>query len=306
MTAPDQPRLDTPIKSVGVVLRAESSEVASVVERLSEICAARGVSVEVEARNEDGSGDPLASSPQWSRDKVDLVVSLGGDGTLLRAARSVIGTQIPVLGVNLGRLGFLTAVPASDLEAGLERVLDGEAVLDYRFVLRTTIPESAEISESTFFALNDVVVHTSGAARVTALAVHLGRAGNWEEVGSFTADGVIIATPTGSTAYSMSAGGPIIVPEVEGIVITPICPHSLAVRPLVVPAHQEIRVRPVDAQAEHQLTVDGQVVRVLDPGESVVVARERAPVPLVRLGDQTFLGTLRRKLNWAPKPPERT
>lgn len=304
MTGPDKPKLDTEISRVGVVVRAESPEVASVVDRLSEICAARGVSVTVET--EPGSGEAESSSTRWSRDHVDLVVSLGGDGTLLRAARSVVGTQIPVLGVNLGRLGFLTAVPASDLEAGLEQVLDGHAVLDYRFLLRTTIPESGEASGNTFHALNDVVVHTSGAARVTPLAISVGRGGNWEEVGSFTADGVIVATPTGSTAYSMSAGGPIIVPEVEAIVITPICPHSLAVRPLVVPAHHEIGIRPIDEQAEHQLTVDGQVVRVLKPGESVGVARERAPVPLVRMADQTFLGTLRRKLNWAPKPPERT
>ena len=249
--------------------------------------------------------EPGSDGLDLSSNPIDLLISLGGDGTLLRAARSVIGREIPVLGVNLGRLGFLTAVPASELEAGLERVFEGKAVLDLRFVLRAVIPEATGIGESTFFALNDVVVHTSGAARVTPLSVHLGRGGHWEEVGSFTADGLIVATPTGSTAYSMSAGGPIIMPEVEAMVITPICPHSLAVRPLVVPAHHEIRVQ-LDEPAEHQLTVDGQVVRVLEPGESVVVGREASPVPLVRLAHQTFLGTLRRKLNWAPKPPERS
>jgi NAD+ kinase len=137
------------------------------------------------------------------------------------------------------------------------------------------------------------------------LTLHVGSGSSREEVGSFAADGVILATPTGSTAYSMSAGGPIIVPSVECIVLTPICPHSLAVRPLVIPATQEVSVSSLDAAAEHQVTVDGQVERALGPQDTVVVSREDHPVRLVRLPGQTFFGTLRRKLNWAARPPER-
>ncbi len=124
-------------------------------------------------------------------------------------------------------------------------------------------------------------------------------------VGKFLGDGIIVSTPTGSTAYSLSAGGPIVVPDVECIVVTPICPHSLGVRPLVVPASDEITVNPLDPEHELQLTVDGQVARLIPPGAQVIVARGPEEVLLVRMPEQTFFGTMRRKLNWAARLPER-
>jgi NAD+ kinase len=299
------PRLEQPIRSIGVVLRNGSREVTGVLKDLVGICEEHGVAVAYEPTVGVRVAGPVGKLDLAS-DPVDLIVALGGDGTLLRAARLVIGREIPVLGVNLGRLGFLTAFPATELKAGMGEVLSGTAVLDLRFTLRTTIPGGPHPEADTFFALNDVVVHTSGAARVSHLMLEVRSGDSWEEAGSFSADGVILATPTGSTAYSMSAGGPIIVPEVDCVVITPICPHSLAVRPLVVPAHRPVRVRLLDGNAEHQLTVDGQVVRALEMSESVLVSREAAPVPLVRLANQSFLSTLRRKLNWAARGPERT
>lgn len=307
MIPPERVRLDAPIRSIGVVLRSESPEAAPVVERLDRFCMAHGVEVAFETDSDDPEGHTVGNLAVRGK-PVDLVVALGGDGTLLRAARTVLGTGIPVLGINLGRLGFLTSIPAVELEWGLEQALSGAAYLDLRFTLRTTVENEggADMPRPEFFALNDVVIHTRGAARVTPLRIEIGHPGAWEDAGSFSADGVILATPTGSTAYSMSAGGPIVVPEVECIVITPICPHSLAVRPLVLPAHREIRISLLGAHVGHQLTVDGQVVRELDTSEAVVVGRERAPVPLVRFQGQTFLGTLRRKLNWAARPPERT
>ena len=186
-------------------------------------------------------------------------------------------------------------------------MMAGEALIDQRFRLRAHIERGEQGLPPTddFFALNDIVVHTSGAARVTPLTLSIGRDGQLEEVGSFAADGVILSTPTGSTAYSMSAGGPIIVPEVEAIVVTPICPHSLAVRPLVVPSDQTLCVGALDPGSDHQLTVDGQVVHSLSPGDRVLVSREERPMSLVRLPGQTFFTTMRRKLNWAARPPER-
>ncbi|MEX2467527.1 MAG: NAD(+)/NADH kinase [Gemmatimonadota bacterium] len=297
MTASGRARLEGPIRSVGVVMRSASPEVGPALERLERFCSEHGIDVLFE---KEGSAPPL----ELEHERVDLIVALGGDGTLLRAARSVIGTGIPVLGINLGRLGFLTSLPSTDLEWGLERAVAGDAYLDFRFTLRTSVDGQEDVPA--FFALNDVVIHTRGAARVTPLNIEVGHSGVFEEAGSFSADGVILATPTGSTAYSMSAGGPIVAPDVECIVVTPICPHSLAVRPLVVPANREIRVGLLGSQIGHQLTVDGQVVRALETHESVVVGRERAPVPLVRFAGQSFLHTLRRKLNWAARPPERT
>lgn len=295
MTASGRARLEAPIRSIGVVMRAASPDVGPVLERLERFCEGHGIEVAFET----GSSPAL----DFRQDVVDLVIALGGDGTLLRAARSVIGTGIPVLGVNLGRLGFLTSLPSTELEWGLEHALAGEAYLDFRFTLRTAV--NGEGGVPPFFALNDVVVHTRGAARVTPLNIAVGHSGTFEDAGSFSADGVILATPTGSTAYSMSAGGPIVAPEVECIVVTPICPHSLAVRPLVVPANCEIQISLLGSQVGHQLTIDGQVVRGLETHESVVVGREREPVPLVRFAGQSFLQTLRRKLNWAARPPER-
>ena len=304
MTGAGAATLTGPVRSIGVVFRAKSAEVEAIVERVRRWAAEHDIAVAVEqgGEREDPAGP---SSLDFVANPVDLVVALGGDGTLLRAARLVVGTDTPVLGVNLGRLGFLTALPESYLEGGLHQVLQGKALIDHRFRLRAGIEVGGEATEDAFFALNDIVVHTSGAARVTPLTLHIGRDGERQEVGSFSADGVIIATPTGSTAYSMSAGGPIIVPEVECVVVTPICPHSLAVRPLVVPADAELCIASLDPLAEHQVTVDGQVVRRLDPLESVVVHREAHPLALVRLPGQTFFETMRRKLNWAARPPER-
>lgn len=303
-------RLEGPVRRLGVVYREHTPEVLRILERLRTWADAHDIRVAIEpnaGRDPEGALDLVA-------DPVDLVVALGGDGTFLRASRLVVGTEIPVLGVNLGRLGFLTAIPDSELEQGLDTVLRGEAVLERRHRLRAHIDSAAQhagaedeeaVLARSFYALNDIVVHTTGAARVTPLTLSIGAAPGLEEVGSFGADGVIVATPTGSTAYSMSAGGPIIVPEVEAVVVTPICPHSLAVRPLVVPADETVCIASLDPESDHHVTVDGQVVHRMAPGDRVVVVRDERPMALVRMPGQTFFGTMQRKLNWAIRSPER-
>jgi NAD+ kinase len=312
VSAPGADRLTGPIRAVGVVIRQRSTEIQNTLGRLTRWLEARGVEVVLERPALSEAPGEVAEQVTLgeSRQELDLVIALGGDGTLLRAARAVVGKGIPVLGVNLGRLGFLTALPDADLEIGLGAVFGGEAVLDRRFALRGHIEGADQAKGDNFFALNDIVVHTSGVARVTPLTLEVasgvGPNVSWEEVGSFSADGVILATPTGSTAYSMSAGGPIIVPSVDCIVVTPICPHSLTVRPLVMPATSEIRIGSPYPTSNHQVTVDGQVHRSLAPAESVIVAREPEPVALVRLPGQTFFTTMRHKLNWAARYPERS
>lgn len=304
MTPAASGKLEGPIGTVGIVVRDASPEVTRALDRLTAWLADRFVEVTVEEER-NGPRAPGETGLDTSGAAFDLVIALGGDGTLLRAARAVVGTDTPVLGVNLGRLGFLTSFPDAELEAGLADVFEGRARLDRRFTLRGQIERAGEVDGANFFALNDIVIHTSGAARVAPLTLHVGRGASREEIGSFAADGVILATPTGSTAYSMSAGGPIIVPDVECIVVTPICPHSLAVRPLVIPAHEVLTVTSLDPDAHHQVTVDGQVERGLEGSEAVVVAREERPVALVRLPGQSFFRTMRTKLNWAARPPER-
>ena len=299
----DRTSLPRPIRRVGVVLRRRNQDLPGALARLKDICAERDVAV-VFVERDVGEGPPDARA-DLVRDDLDLVVALGGDGTLLRAARLVAGRDIPVFGVNLGQLGFLTHTAQAELESGLSHVLDGECELDRRFTLQARIMSGGKPKGEALHALNDVVVHRPGATRVTPIHLVVHDGDLIDEIGSFSADGVILATPTGSTAYSLSAGGPIIVPEVECIIVTAICPHSLAVRPLVVPARDSIHVRPLDPTHELQLTVDGLLVKTLEPHDEVVVARGPHDVALVRLPGQTFFGTMRRKLNWAARPPER-
>jgi NAD+ kinase len=274
------------------------------VARLASICRNRGAELRFDPSDIELAPDG-ATPLDLEREPVDLLVALGGDGTLLRGARLVAGRGIPVLGVTLGRLGFLTSTAEEQIEEGVGQVLDGKGEVERRFTLRARVFNAGSLRGRPLSALNDIVVHKPGAARVTPIDLSVGEGEDRDEVGSFAADGVILATPTGSTAYSMSAGGPIIVPGMECTVITAICPHSLAVRPLVVPASTTITVRPLDPTHELQLTVDGQVERMLKAGEEIVVDRGEHDVLLVRLPGQTFFGTMRRKLNWAATPSER-
>lgn len=225
---------------------------------------------------------------------LDLLITLGGDGTLLRGARLVAPHAVPVLGVNLGYLGFLTSVAPHELEYALERVLAGEVVIDKRMVLSARAEAADGTVRGSFLALNDAVLHKGGFARVVRMSVHA----DGQEVGTFRADGIILSTPTGSTAYSLSAGGPIVSPSIDCIIATPICPHTLAVRPLVLPADETITVEMVSPAEEVVLTIDGQDGAALLPGDRLVVSRAPVPLCLVRLPGQTFFDTLRRKLRW--------
>ncbi|HEU0013091.1 MAG TPA: NAD(+)/NADH kinase [Longimicrobium sp.] len=228
------------------------------------------------------------------RPELDLLVTLGGDGTLLRGARMVALDGVPVLGVNLGRLGFLTSAGDADVDQALAHWLAGEYTLDERMVLAVHAEREDGEPGRMHVALNDAVLHKGGAARVIRLSVSASN----DVVGSYSADGIILATPTGSTAYSLSAGGPIVSPTVDCIIATPICPHTLGVRPLVLPAHETVVAEVLSPSEELILTIDGQDFERLVPGQRVVVRRAETPVRLVRFPGQTFFSTLRRKLRW--------
>ncbi len=292
-----------PIRRVGVVGKPGHAGLAPALERLSAFASQHGIELLWDRTTlplaPQGSGSPLDQGP------VDLLMTLGGDGTFLRGAWIVAGRDVPVLGVNLGRLGFLTSLAEDDLEEGLTSILEGRYVLDWRSTLEAVVLRGAEGAGDRFLALNDIVVHKSGVARVTRLEVSVGEGADHDEIGRFSGDGVIVATPTGSTAYSLSAGGPIISPALECILVTPICPHSLSYRSLVLSPVRPVTVRSLDPSEELILTVDGAVGRHLYPGEAVVVWPGKARIPLVRLEGQTFFSTLRRKLSWAARPVDR-
>lgn len=287
---------------IGVVARSRRANLDAVLRELRTFAAAHEIELVYEEALQPLVGDEAEALDPGD---VDLLLTLGGDGTLLRGARLVAGLDVPVLGVNLGHLGFLTSVPEDEIEASLHRIVSGDFVLDHRFTLEARVFHEDGSEGDRFLALNDFVLHQRGVARMTRLDLFVGTdEGKTEEIGSFSGDGVILATPTGSTAYSLSAGGPLIVPSVECIVVTPIAPHTLAVRPLVIPAGKEILVRGLDPRETLVLTVDGQVGKELAPGDQIRVRRSPIRIPLVRLPEQSFFSTLRRKLNWAVRSGE--
>ena len=225
---------------------------------------------------------------------IDALLTLGGDGTLLRGARLLDGRAVPVLGVNLGRLGFLTSCGREELGEALSRLAAGHYHAEPRMTLEARALDGAGEERERWRALNDVVLHKGGKARIVRLAVAI----DGDSVGSYLADGIVLATPTGSTAYNLSAGGPVVVPTVESIVLTPISPHTLAVRPLVLPASATVTVRAEDDPEELLVTIDGQVATTFGAGEVVEIRRSDRAVLIVRFPGTTFFSRLQRKLGW--------
>ena len=223
---------------------------------------------------------------------LDLMLTLGGDGTMLRGARFLAGLQVPVLGINLGRLGFLTCCGGDELQQSLERFAAGEHFVETRMALEAHALRDA--GGGGWRAVNDVVLHKGGFARVINLRIAV----NAEPIATFAGDGVIISTPTGSTAYSLSAGGPVVVPTVESIIVTAVSAHTLAIRPVVLPPAADVTVSAEDGPDELLVTIDGQVGAILAPGDTLRVRRSDKPVLMVRFSDATFFVRMRRKLGW--------
>jgi NAD+ kinase len=231
---------------------------------------------------------------------VDAVVVLGGDGTLLGMADRIAaaGRAIPVLGVNFGSLGFLTEVTLPELYPALDSALSGAAQVDERLMMRARIlRRGAVVSE--FTVLNDVVVTRGTVSRIIDLSVSV----DGDFVAKFKADGIILASPTGSTAYNLAAGGPIVHPTVDAFVLTPIAPHTLTNRPVVVPASAEVQIRPQPGETPQDIfaTFDGQLGYPLDTDDVVAVRRAPLPLRLVRAATRNYFEVLRQKLKWAER-----
>jgi NAD+ kinase len=245
--------------------------------------------VEAELREVDATSAPLDDPSA-----LDAMLSLGGDGTFLRGARLLDGHGAPILGVNLGRLGFLTTCQADDLEPALRSLASGDYTAEPRMALRAEVIGADGAARGAWTALNDVVLHKAGFARMLQITVEA----DSDTVATYAADGIVVSTPTGSTAYSLSAGGPVVVPTVESILLTAIAAHTLAIRPLVLPPTARLSVRVAQAEQDVLVTVDGQVGTSFAPGESLVVTRAARPVVVARLRDATFFARLRHKLGW--------
>ena len=233
-------------------------------------------------------------------EEVDWVIAIGGDGTLLKTARLVGASGIPILGVNSGKLGFMMQTTPDDLNDALERVFEEKYSLDKRLVLQGRIGNGTSgdaADDEVFSALNDIVIDKGSICRVIELGIYI----NDEYVNDVMADGLIVSTPTGSTAYSLAAGGPILAPDMEAIVVSPICPHTLSNRAMVLAARDRIRV---EVRADHPdllLTVDGQENVVIQPGSTVELCRADHTVHLIRFTDRSFYDVLRTKLKWGER-----
>ena len=278
--------------NIGVVGNPRYRDLKAVLDQLTAGARSRGFSFFAEPGLQTVWGDGV---PSLEGVPLTFMLTLGGDGTLLRGARMLQGRETPVLGVNLGRVGFLTTATRDQLDASLDALVDGSYNIERRLALTVSILDADGVARSQQLALNDVVVHKGGVARVVRMNVII----EGEEVGPYSADGIIVATPTGSTAYSLSAGGPILVPGVESMVITPICAHTLAVRPIVVPGRFQINIEPIAPWADDLLvSYDGQVGTTLSSGDRVIVRKAPTSVHLIRLGPDGFLTRMRRKLQW--------
>ena len=278
--------------NVGVVGNPRYADLPQILRLLAEQAPGRGITLFTDEGLEEFW--PKAPKPMGAG-KLDALITLGGDGTLLRGARRLDGQETPILGINLGRVGFLTTAARDSVAHAIEALAAGRYAIERRQVLRAVIKGEDGSERSLTNALNDVVVHKGGVARVVRMRVLIGD----EEVGPYSADGIVVATPTGSTAYSLSAGGPIVVPGVEALIVTPICAHTLAVRPIVIPASSEVTLEPIAPWADDLLvSFDGQVGTTLLSGDKVHVRRADHRVLLVRLEGDGFFEVMRRKLHW--------
>lgn len=255
--------------------------------------AERASTVLVNADAAEILGEPaLGSTEEMLETRSDLLVVLGGDGTILRGARLVAGRGIPIVGVNMGGFGFLAELGTDELLDVIPDLIAGRFSIDERMMLTAQVDDTHQ--RQPLLALNDMVVTKSGVARVLWLRIAV----NTEELASYPADGVIVATPTGSTAYSLSAGGPILHPQVAALVITPICPHTFNARSLVLGPEDVITISVGASTVEATLTVDGRVGVALRPLNTIQVRRAKQTTRFARLREPRFYGILRTKLAW--------
>lgn len=284
------------IKTVGIVSKPGVPAAAELVPKLLAWLRERGIRIRYDEETAEYAGITGATPRTEIPEGADLVIVLGGDGTLLSAARAIGGREVPLFPVNLGGLGFLTAITIDSLFPDLERAFRGEHRIGKRKLLHCQFVREGNVVGE-YEALNDVVITKSAIARMIDLDAHVDQM----FVCRYKADGLIVATPTGSTAYSLSAGGPIIFPSVASICLTPICPHMLTNRPVIVPDTSVIRIT---CQAEGEsafLTIDGQIGQPLQYDDQIICRRSEHTLLLVRPPTMLFFDVLRQKLKWGER-----
>ena len=283
-------------KTAAIISRPNRPQVAQIVPGLLAWLADHGYKVIIDTETETYiSGQEVVPRVQMASRSLDLVVVLGGDGTLLSAARVTAAIDVPLLGVNLGSLGFLTEVPLQSLYSMLEAIGQERAAVEQRSLMQVELLRGDEV-RGTYLVFNDAVVNKTALARLNTYDLYIDKV----LVSGYRADGMIVATPTGSTAYSLSAGGPVLMPTVKAFVVTPVAPHSLTHRPLVVPDSVEIEILLHSEEEVAYLSLDGQPGLDLRDGDRVRCRRSAHQVNLFRTGTD-FFQVLRTKLNWGER-----
>ena len=289
-------------KSVGIIFKQKFEPAKRECERLTNWFIERGITVYSEEM-----ASPRAHLSRCLEEEttipetVDLVVVLGGDGTLLGAARKVGHYGLPILGINLGGLGFLTEIPVEMLYQDMEKVINGEISVEPRLMLQARVLRNGE-EKCRFTVLNDVVINKGALARIIDLRVSVDN----HFLTTFRADGLIVSTPTGSTGYNLSAGGPILYPDLEALILTPICPFTLTHRPIIVPDTSVIDVQMGENSEEVVLTFDGQVGFDLVDNDRVVISKSEKKLKLIKSPDQDYYDIIRTKLKWGEHAYNRT
>ncbi|HZC22327.1 MAG TPA: NAD(+)/NADH kinase [Candidatus Binatia bacterium] len=283
-------------KTAAIISRPNRPQVAEIISGLLAWLADHNYKVLVDEETANYvTGQNVVPRTQMSSHALDLVVVLGGDGTLLSAARVTAAIDVPLLGVNLGSLGFLTEVPLQSLYPMLEAIAQGRAAVEHRSLMHVDLVRD-DVVRSSYLVFNDAVVNKTALARLNTYDLYVNKA----FVSSYRADGMIVATPTGSTAYSLSAGGPVLMPTVKALVITPVAPHALTHRPLVVPDSVEIEIFLRSEEEMAYLSLDGQPGLELRDGDRVRCRRSEHEVNLFRTGSD-FFHVLRTKMKWGER-----
>ena len=290
------------MKRIGIIAKRNSPEAIALVKNMAGWLRPKGIEVYVEkevAKALSGQMPGPALKTVDGEDipeHVEMIIVAGGDGTLLSVARQVVGRNIPILGVNLGGLGFLTEIPIEEVYPALDKVLEGDYRADQREVLHVSVIRKGK-TLADYMVLNDAVINKGALARIIDLETTI----NGEHLTTFKSDGLILSTPTGSTAYNLSAGGPIVYPTLDCIIITPICSHTLTNRPIVIPDQVIVRVILKTRQQEVILTLDGQQGFPLEFDDEIEVKKSDEHILLIKSPHRHFFGLLREKLKWGER-----
>lgn len=288
------------IKKIGIMRKQKSDKAIKVTQEITKWLTERNIEVylDVDLSQQIGLGKPCQRGKM--PDISDMIIVIGGDGTLIGAARLVVGRELPILGINVGGLGFLTEISLDEIYITLEKILANDFKVEPRMMLTAYIYRQDE-KIADYTVLNDVVINKGALARIISIHVYI----DDQYLSTFKADGLIFSTPTGSTAYSLSAGGPIVMPELSAIIIAPICPHTLTQRPILIKDTSKIKAILDSKDNEVVLTLDGQVGFALNNNDEIVIEKAEKCINLIRSPFKNPFEILRTKLRWGENPGEK-